>query len=676
MNKEPHQNRRVAPTEASLTEEKKDFDPLAVWLMGEFVETAHLRYNQECHWLSIHERLFSRTDVARAVQDEYGSKESGTDESSHARIRIARTKSEQTTARINDMLFQGKMRAYGIEPTEKPDLPDEVIQEAIMKRVQEKFEDLSDQYGALTDEELLAQQAAGEMPDFTQMQAQIQQGQTPILLQIPPEEMEELILETAKARSDKMESQMVDQLNQEKYAREGRMTLRSGNNYGTGWMQGPDTREITQSEYRYNAETQKHESVEVEKLMPFFTATSIWDTYPYPHGISDPAQANGGFLRQKLSKTQLRDMVREIPGYDREKVEKYIAANPKGDMNFQYHWESTLWNTRPGSTGSHYSMSGMYEWVRFTGYIDGHDLIEAGVDGVTEANASETHRVQIEMLGPHVIRSVKMDLPSQFPYYMRYVFSDDETSVFGEGVLDQMDDPERLFQSATRALIDDMSRIGNVFFVDTDQIAADELKNARDLRGGDTIFYSGQGYRNGMIPIHQSEIKSQSDKLSGVMNMARELADEATGMPRVAGGMSDGSTEKTVGGMSMKLAQANIVLKEPIHQYVEGILKPSLEALYWWNNTYGPEENKGDMEVRVEDIESLLARETQAAQIEAFAVGTANPFDAPYINREELNRARARSLDLSEDKMVFTQEAVDKKQEAMAEQARQSGATQ
>jgi hypothetical protein len=117
----------------------------------------------------------------------------------------------------------------------------------------------------------------------------------------------------------------------------------------------------------------------------------------------------------------------------------------------------------------------------------------------------------------------------------------------------------------------------------------------------------------------------------------------------------------TKGGLSMLMGAANIMIKDLISSWDEGVTRPFIAALYRWNMQFNPDNSiKGDYDVKARGSASLVAREVRAAQLDNFSQMTANPLDAPYIKRDALLRQRAEANELSD--VVKTEE------EVMAEQ--------
>jgi hypothetical protein len=159
------------------------------------------------------------------------------------------------------------------------------------------------------------------------------------------------------------------------------------------------------------------------------------------------------------------------------------------------------------------------------------------------------------------------------------------------------------------------------------------------------------------------------DALSKMASMFETNADETTAIPRyMSGENATQGAAGTAAGMSMLMGAANIVIKDLISAWDEGITRPFIEALYRWNMKFHKDPKiKGDFDVRARGAASLVAKEVRARQLNDFATLTANPMDAPFIKRQKLNQQRAEALELSD--VVKTDDEVKAEQESPQAQA-------
>jgi len=103
----------------------------------------------------------------------------------------------------------------------------------------------------------------------------------------------------------------------------------------------------------------------------------------------------------------------------------------------------------------------------------------------------------------------------------------------------------------------------------------------------------------------------------------------------------------------MLMGQANGNLKSVVSNLDTFAIVPIIQGLFDWNMEWNDDESiKGDMKVQACGITALLAKEIQSQRLIQFAQITANPVDMQIVDRAELIREVAKSLDLDIDKLI------------------------
>lgn len=105
----------------------------------------------------------------------------------------------------------------------------------------------------------------------------------------------------------------------------------------------------------------------------------------------------------------------------------------------------------------------------------------------------------------------------------------------------------------------------------------------------------------------------------------------------------------TASGMSMLMGAANIVLKDLLSSWDNGVSQPVFEGFYHWNMRYNPDQDiKGDFNVDARGASSLIAKEVRAQQLQQFLVATNNPDDRVLVNRKKAVREWANCLEMAD----------------------------
>jgi sulfur transfer complex TusBCD TusB component (DsrH family) len=111
--------------------------------------------------------------------------------------------------------------------------------------------------------------------------------------------------------------------------------------------------------------------------------------------------------------------------------------------------------------------------------------------------------------------------------------------------------------------------------------------------------------------------------------------------------------------MSMLIGASNITLKDQVQFFDDGVTKPFIKSMYFWNMEFnGKESIKGDFNIVARGTKSLIAKEVKMEQINQFLQITNNDTDIKYIKRDILLRELAEIFDLDRLGFVRTEAEV------------------
>lgn len=493
--------------------------------------------------------------------------------------------------------------------------------------------------------------------------AQMAQGQP-----VPPQMVEQAILSIAKEASKKMAKVIEDQLVEARYKDVAIKTVHSGHLYGTGVMKGPlverkiRTRFVQQgSSWIAKSETY---------VVPFVDYVPLWRFYP-DMSATELDQCRYAYERHQMTKADLVSLSQR-KSFNKDRIVAYIKANPQGEVKLRYFDnELRVIGERNSTQGN---KAGTYEVLERWGWLDGLSLKDAGVN-VPENRTHETFFSNVWLLpNGEIIKAVLQPINGvTWPYHM-YYFDKDETSIFGEGIASIMRDDQTMINAATRMMLDNGGiTSGPQLEVNPSLLASlDKVEEVYPWK-----IWLRNNASPGSPAVRTIEMPSNLGNLSGMADRFENNADETTAIPRYMSGENASSgAAGTASGMSMLMGAANIVIKDLITSYDEGITRPFLQALYRWNMQFHKDNSiKGDFDVKARGAASLVAKEVRARQLNEFAAQTSNPMDAPFIKRDALLRQRAEANELSE--VVKTEDEVKAEQNnAMAQMQQQMAMAQ
>lgn len=598
---------------------------LGAQLIGEFGQAENDRRLTEERWLK---------DI-RQYRGKYDPEvETGIGNRSKAFVRKTRVKVKTIDSRVADLLFPaGSEKNWEISPTPKPSIDDQTK---------------------------------------AQIQAQLQQmaqGQP-----VPPDAVDNAIMVSAKEASKRMSKVIDDQLTEARYKEASIRAVHSAHLYGTGVIKGPLVERKVRTRFRkvvrvtpQGQQVQAWESYSESYVVPFVDYVPLWRFYP-DMSATTLEQCRYVYERHTMAKHEVLELAKRR-SFDSVKIVDYVKANPGGSLVSRYY------DNELKSIGEREAMQaatgGQYEVLERWGWLDGQQLREAGVS-VPDDRLHETFFSNVWMLpGGCVIRAVLQPINGvTWPYHL-YHFDKDETSIFGEGLASVMRDDQEMLNAAVRLMLDNAAITAGPQL----EVAIGLLSTMERV---DEIVPWKIWKRNNQSPgqraVHAIDLPSRLNELTALAQMFEANADEVTAIPRyMSGENATQGAAGTAAGMSMLMGAANIVIKDLITSWDEGVTRPFLQNLYRWNMQFNQDDSiKGDFDVKARGTASLVAKEVRARQLNEFAQLASDPQDAPFIKRHKLLQQRAEANELSD--VVKTEDEVKAEQES--EQAKQAQAMQ
>jgi len=494
------------------------------------------------------------------------------------------------------------------------------------------------------------------VPNVSKEQKQIVARQLQAMSQgqpVPAEVLDKVILDMAKESSKKMAKVIDDQLVEARYKDVAVKTIHSGHLYGTGVMKGPLVERKIRTTFIQTAKG--WESKSETYVVPFVDYVPLWRFYP-DMNATQLDQCKYVYERHQMTKADLVELSQR-KSFNKNKIVNYIKSHPEGEIKLRYYDnELRIIGERTANQGN---KQNTYEILERWGWVDGDKLKDIGVK-VPEDRVHETFFSNIWLLpNGEIIKAVLQPINGvTWPYHL-YYFDKDETSIFGEGLSAIMRDDQTMLNAAVRMMLDNSAIASGPML----EVSPALLSNVDKM---DEMYPWKVWFRNTAQPgtpaVRTIQIDGRLGDLKGMAEMFENNADEVTAIPRYMSGENvNNGAAGTASGMSMLMGAANIVIKDLITAWDEGVTRTFITALYRWNMQFHKDNSiKGDFDVKARGTASLVAKEVRAQQLDNFAAQAANPMDAPYIKRDKLLRQRAEAHELSD--IVKTEDEVNAEQ--------------
>lgn len=472
------------------------------------------------------------------------------------------------------------------------------------------------------------------------------------------DEVDKHVLEIVKQAAKRMSKVMEDQLVEVGYKGICKKAAHSAHLYGTGVIKGPLVDRKVRTRYTHDEVKDKWVGSDEEYTVPFVDFVPIWRFYPDMR-VTEKSQCRFIWERHTMPKHDIVALTRRR-SFDKAKIVDYLTRNPRGQVKIR------TFDTELLSLGERDAAqvqdSGMYEVLERWGWLDGYQLAEAGVQ-VEPDRMHETFFSNVWMLmDGTIIKCVLQPINGvTWPYHI-YDFDKDETSIFGEGLASIMRSDQDMLNASVRMALDNGAlTAGPIIEVALGLLASTE--NAEQVMPWKVYLRKSTDMDKGPA-VRAIELPNQLEWLTKMISVFENNTDEVTAVPRYMTG--ENATQGAAGtatGMSMLMGAANIVYKDLVDNWDEGVTNNFIQALYRWNMQFHRDNSiKGDYDVKARGSKSLVAKEILAAKLNEFGEYTKDPADAPFVNRHKLNIARAEALELPE--LVYNEDEWQAMQES------------
>ncbi len=593
------------------------------YVMDQFNTSETARYNDEQRWLSAY----------RNYRGIYGPDVQFTDtEKSRVFIKVTKTKVQAAYGQICDVLFGSASFPLSVNPTV---LPDGVVEDVSFDISPQAEQGAAELKAAFSKEDMKLRK--GEtIQQLQDRLGALQKKLAPVsdrLVEGPGTTPTSVTFSPAMIAAKKMEKKIKDQLDESGASKQLRMFAFEQVQFGTGILKGPLA--INKEYPKWNANGDYEPLI---KTVPTTSHVSIWNFYPDPDA-ANMEECEYAIERHKLSRSQLRKL-KQRPMFRANSID--IAIKMGENYNKKY-WESIMEDDAVRDKAER------YEVLEYWGYVDTDLLKSYGLDIPKELRDQEQLNVNIWVCNNQVLRLVMNPFkPALIPYYAA-PYEINPYSFFGIGLAENMADTQMLMNGFMRMAVDNAVLSGNLVF---------EVDETNLVPGQDLKVYPGKVFRRqGGAPgqaIFGTKFPNVANENLQLFDRARVLADESTGFPSFAHGQTGVSgVGRTASGISMLMSAANGSIRTVVKNIDDYLLAPLGKAFFSFNMQFDyDEEIKGDLEVKAEGTESLMANEIRSQRLMQFLQTAQNPALMPFIKADYILREIAKSLDLDPDKVT------------------------
>jgi len=614
---------------SALDDVKKDdtTDPksgtIVSYVMEQFNTSETARHNDEMRWLESY----------RNYRGIYGPDVAFTDtEKSRVFIKVTKSKVQAAYGQICDVLFGSASFPLSVNPTV---LPDGVVED-ISFDTAPQAEQASKELKAAFSKEDMKLKKGETIQQLQDRLGSLKNKLAPVadrLVEGPGTSPTAVTFSPAMVAAKKMEKKIKDQLEESGASKQLRMFAFEQVEFGTGILKGPLA--VNKEYPNWNADG---EYEPVIKTVPTTAHVSIWNFYPDPDA-ANMEECEYVIERHKLSRSQMRKL-KHRPFFRSNSID---IAIKKGENYNKKYWESIMEDDAVRDKAVR------YEVLEYWGYVDTELLKTYGLDIPKELRDQDQLNVNIWVCNGQVMRLVMNPFkPAILPYFAA-PYEINPYSFFGIGLAENMSDTQMLMNGFMRMAVDNAVLSGNLVF---------EVDETNLVPGQDMKVFPGKVFRRqGGAPgqaIFGTKFPNVANENLQLFDKARVLADESTGFPSFAHGQTGVSgVGRTASGISMLMSAANGSIRTVVKNIDDYLLMPLGKAFFSFNMQfdYDPE-IKGDLDIKAEGTESLMANEIRSQRLMQFLQTSQNPALMPFIKADYILREIAKSLDLDPDKVT------------------------
>tara|TARA_Y100000004_G_scaffold32796_1_gene34626 strand:+ start:2632 stop:4749 length:2118 start_codon:yes stop_codon:yes gene_type:complete len=607
------------------TDEDSMSDPSVGTIVGyvqkRFEKAENARNAEEQRWIKAY----------RNYRGLYGPDVSFTSsEKSRVFVKVTKTKVLAAYGQIVEVLFGANKFPITIDPTVLP----EGVSEAVHLETEDTAKKMQEQQAPMGEAEQI--QPGETLIDFRDRLAGLKEKLAPVQDDLKEGEAEsptQITFHPAMVAAKKMEKKIHDQLEESNARKELRNAAFETALFGTGIMKGPFA-----VDKEYPNWSDEGEYSPIIKTVPKCSSVSIWNFYPDPDA-SNMDDAEYVVERHKMSRTQMRAL-KNRPFFRSNAIDTAISM---GESYTKEWWEQAMQDDEQEAQSERFSV------LEFWGYMDTEMLKDQNVDIPKDMKDSDQVSVNAWICNGQVLRLVLNPFtPSYIPYYA-VPYEVNPYSFFGVGIAENMDDTQTLMNGFMRMAVDNAALSGNLII---------EVDETNLVPGQDLSVYPGKVFRRqGGAPgqaLFGTKFPNVSNENMQLFDKARVLADESTGFPSFAHGQTGvQGVGRTASGISMLMSAANGSIRNVVKNVDDYLLSPLGKAFFNFNMQFDFDDSiKGDLEVKAQGTESLMANEVRSQRLMQFLQITQNPTLAPFSKMDYIIREIAKSMDLDPDKLV------------------------
>lgn len=352
-----------------------------------------------------------------------------------------------------------------------------------------------------------------------------------------------------------------------------------------------------------------NEVVETTETIYTTRRISPFDSYP-SLGSTNPQNGRNFIERRKMEFDELYLCI-GLEGYSEETIrqllQKYRETGYEEQLrpDFQRKFlQDTYTPTLDRKT---------LDTLIFNGKVPGTFLLE---NNVMVEDAEAEYECEIWTVNNEVIKAMLNPYPLQQRPIFASSFIKIPGALWGEGLEDVLRATQKAVNSCARSIIRNMAySSGPIGEVDVDRLSEGEIPN--EIFPYKIYHVESDPAGKSQSAFHFQVIPAVTEQLLAVWNKFSQAADDYSGVPPyVMGNMQTSGAGRTMGGLSMMMANAAKGIKNSILNIDRDVIGPHITFRYNMNMVYDDDKDiKSDAQVVARGATGILQRELAQARV-------------------------------------------------------------
>lgn len=451
------------------------------------------------------------------------------------------------------------------------------------------------------------------------------------------------------------------QLENTNYSYEARRAMWDRVVLGTGVMKGPKSEgRLTRSYTQIPGTTTWQPTLTVD-YAPCARRINPWFLYP-DETVESPSLIQDVIEVHPMTPLELKKLMSH-EGFRKDAIVKVLEQKPREYATENWAEFAKLSENNPNLYRDRYTVLEYHGPISKT-YLDTLE-ITPNYDAVDDEYYGEVWACQGQ-----VIRIELADIEASYcvPYYICN-WEKDPASVFGFGVPLMMEDAQRVVNESWHMILDNSSLSSGP------QVALQ--KGLIEPANGDWVLEPGQMWylTDPQAQVGQAiqffNVPNVTANIVPIMQMAQGFAEEESGIPLIAAGLTSPEVGDTATGQLMVRTASTTLLDFMSEDWDDNITRPLIENFYAWNMQYNPDPNvKGSFSVDVRTSTEYKNKQLHLRDLEKLSVEAAqNPEMVKHLNLGELARVRIEMMNLPTRAIIKPIEQVEAEEQERAANA-------